>query len=58
MHTSIHTRGAPILISLPVLVPASIPISALSVISKEYRLTVNSIGTDIDADIDNIGKTC
>ena len=58
MHTSIHTRGAPILISVPVLVPASIPISALSVISKEYRLTDISIGTDIDADIDNIGKTC
>ena len=58
MHPYIRTRGAPILISVPVLVPASIPISALSVISKEYRLTDISIGTDIDADIYNIGKTC
>ena len=33
----------------------SIPISVISVISKEYRLTDIRIGADIDADIGNIG---
>ena len=46
------------MLSVLVSVPLSIPVSVILVISKEYRLTDISIGTDIDADIGNIGKTC